>query len=99
VSLPQYTAVDANRLSATAEALLRLDPALSPVAQLFSRAAAAIGRAKTPAEIGVLVDQAAVGLSTAARKAAPSSPPIIDPSTARLRGALADYLRRAGGRR
>ncbi len=99
VALPQYTAVEANRLSATAEALLRLDPALSPVAQSFSRAAAAIGAGQSRTEVSVLVDAAAVGLSTAARRGAPAAPATVDPSASRLSGALTDHLRRAGGRR
>lgn len=99
VRLPKYTAVEANRLSATAETLLRLDPALSPVAQSFAKAAAAIGAGQSSADVGALVDTAAVGLSSAARAGAPAAPKNANPSSARLGGALADQLRRAGGRR
>jgi hypothetical protein len=98
VALPQYAAIEANRLAATAEALLRLDPALSPVAQAFSKAAAAIGAGQSRAEVRALVDAAAVALSTAARRSAPAAPPTVDPSSSRLGGVLTDRLRRGGGR-
>jgi hypothetical protein len=99
VALPRYTPVEANRLAATAESLLRLVPALSPVAQSFARAAAAIGAGQSTADVSSLIDAAAVALSAAARAGAPSAPANADPSLSRLRGALADQLRRAGGRR
>lgn len=99
VALPRYTPAEANRLAATAESLLRLDPALSPVAQLFSRAATAIGVGQSLADVRGLVDAAAVALSRAARTGAPAAPPNADPSSSRLNGALADQVRRAGGRR
>jgi len=72
---------------------------LSPVAQAFSRASAAIGAGKPPEEVSALVDVAAVALSSAARTGAPAAPAVVDSSTSRLRGALADQLRKAGGRR
>ena len=99
VALPRYASSEANRLSATAQALLRLDPALSPVAQAFSRASAAIGAGKAPRDISALVDAAAVALASAARTGAPAAPAVADPSQSRLHGALADQLRKSGGRR
>jgi hypothetical protein len=98
VALPRYSPAEANRLASTAESLIRLDPALSPVAQSFARAAAAIGAGQSTAEIRDLIDAAAVALSSAARSGAPAAPANADPSASRLRGAFADQLRRAGGR-
>jgi hypothetical protein len=98
VALPAYSSAEANRLSATAEGLLRLDNQLAPVAQAFSRAAAAIGSRKDPNEVRALVDAAAIGLSSAARTGVPTAPASADGSLSRLRGALADALGRSGGR-
>ena len=95
----RYTPSEANQLAATAESLLRLDPALSPVAEAFSRAAAAIAEGRSSGDVSALVNAAAVRLSSAARASARGAPPNVDPSTSRLSGALADLMRRAGGRR
>ena len=99
VARSTYTAVEANRLSATAEGLLRLDAALAPVAEAFTRAAAAIAAGQPLAEVRSLIDAAAVRLSSAAKAGVPIAPAPADPSSSRLRGALAEQLRRAGGRR
>ncbi|TAK15084.1 MAG: hypothetical protein EPO35_08395 [Acidobacteria bacterium] len=95
----RYTAAEADQLAATAESLLRLDPGLSPVAEAFSRAAAAIADGRSAGDVSALVNTAAVALSAAARAGAPGAPATADPSASRLHGALADLMRRAGGRR
>jgi hypothetical protein len=101
--LPRYGAAEANALSTIAELILGGDeqsPALQKVALGFAQASQSITSGKAASETAALIDAAAVQLSAAARaELAPAPGAESSVSGARLRGALADALRRAGGRR
>ena len=90
---------EANELAGIAEAILRADTLLAPVAQAFTQASAAVAASKPAAEVSALIDSAAARLSTATRRTLPSAPPAADASNARVRGAMADALKRGGARR
>ena len=98
-ALTQYGAPEANALAGIAEAILRVDSALAPVAQAFAKAGTSIAASKSAAETAALIDAAAAQLSAAARRGLPSAASSTDASRARLRGALTDALKRGGGGR
>lgn len=93
-----YTAADGNALASTAEALLRLDASLAPVAQAFSAAANAIAERAAATTVAGLVDRAAIALASAARTGVAVAPPPANATERRLLGALSDARRPGGGR-
>lgn len=97
-ALPRYGPTEANALSGVAESILRADATLATVAQSFTQAAGAIAAGRPAAAVAALVDDAAAKLSASVRAGLSASPPSSDPSHARLQGALADALKRRGGR-
>ena len=97
-ALPKYGPAEANALAGIAESILRVDATLSPVAQQFAQAGAAIAAGRSAVETAALIDAAAMKLSALARTGLSTAPATPDPSRARLQGALADALKRGGGR-
>lgn len=98
-ALAQYGPAEANQLASIAEAILRVDATLAPVAQAFAQAGASIAASKSAAETSSLIDAAAAKLSTAARRGLPSASQSVDPSRARLLGALSDAMKKGSVRR
>jgi len=93
-------ASDAAAATAAAERLLRLDAgnAVRAVATELTSAAAAIRRADVTTARSTLA-RALLALADATRATLPDAPPAgADPETRRLEGALADAVRKRGGR-
>jgi hypothetical protein len=86
-----------------AESILQVDPASAAVRQAASRVVAAsdaVATGRDAARVHELVTTAAVDLSTMIRDAlSAEAERSRDPAAAPLAGALADRLRRRGGRR
>ncbi len=97
-----YSTADRASLAELAEDVLRVDPgsaAVRAVAEKVVTAADAVGAGREAARVGALLDDASIALSALARDAlrdAPQRP--LDPAAASMSGALADRLRRGGGR-
>ena len=96
-ALKTYGASEANELAGVAESVLRADATLSSVAQQFAQAGRAIVADRNASEIAALIDTAALALSGSARAGLATAPRSSDPSRARVRGAMADALKRGGG--
>jgi hypothetical protein len=96
-----FGASDAAAATAAAERLLRLDAgsnAVRAVATQLTSAAAAIRRADV-ATARATIDRALLALADATRATLPDAPAAgADPETRRLEGALADAVRKRGGR-
>jgi hypothetical protein len=90
------------RARSLAQDVLRVDaasPALQAVSQLLSDAASAFARRDTGDALALL-DRAATGLAVTVRSVLPDAPSVgADIAGGRLRGALADELRRVPGSR
>jgi hypothetical protein len=97
-ALKDYGPAQANALAGIAESILRVDATLSAVAQQFAQAGAAIAAGKSPSDVAALIDAAAVKLSGSVRVGLSPAPSTTDPSQARLQGAMADAMKRRGGR-
>jgi hypothetical protein len=98
-----FSAGDRTRLAAVAESILQVDPASAAIRQAASRVVAAsdaVATGRDAARVHELVTTAAVDLSTMIRDAlSAEAERSRDPAAAPLAGALADRLRRGGGRR
>lgn len=85
-------------ISAVAESLLAIDPSLAPAARDLEDVARALTSGQSPAAIASTLDAATAALTAAAARWWPASASPVDPSRARLRGAVADGLGGRGGR-
>lgn len=97
-ALKTYGPTEANALAGIAESILRVDATLAAVAQQFAQAGTGIAAGKPAAATAALIDAAAAKLSASARAGLAAAPAGQDPSRARVAGALADALKRRGGR-
>jgi hypothetical protein len=97
-----FTAGDRARLTAVAESILQSDPGAAAHRNAASRvvaAADAVAAGRDADRVGELVTAAAVDVAAMVRRELRDAPArSVDPVTAALDGALADRVRRGGGR-